>query len=533
VRLAALTALLALAAPASARAEEGELRYRLVLHGRFTDLQNHPQPTALFDRGQLSFDLGQYLATRGSDAYLSTFASAGLEGRRGWFRWAVLADTGEVRSRSFPRLAQVCPSILSPTGLDVPGSGRCSVALATVLPTVPIEETQRQPAEITSNGRPFGQEARSTLLLREAWVGATLGRNDFALVKAGRQRLTVGDGFIYDDYGLGLAASFDLGALGPSWDLGAAVFYPGRDFPSGAGFTSLMVALRADYLPSLFERVGLFAAFYHDRTGSVAELFRGSLAEPSVVKLRGLTPDTTEYKSEERSLAAIQGSRLEDEAWLGWAGTGGSLRLGRVRLDWTGALVFGHVDLSGGLGGIIPVELESHGSVFGELAHLRVRGSLTRTVEVGGFFLFLSGDQPPAAKKQLGLTESYGGFLGVAPFVTATNIFFNGGVAESFAARQASAPGVNGRGVVAPGLTASWDPLQGLGLDARAAYLVSPATGPFGGSAYGTEVDLEVSWSPLSWLTIAAEGDVLFPGSFFNGRAPVTKVVLGVDLVAM
>jgi hypothetical protein len=252
-----------------------------------------------------------------------------------------------------------------------------------------------------------------------------------------------------------------------------------------------------------------------------------------VVRLRGLAPGSQDYRQEERSLAAIQGALLENDAWLAWAGTSGSLRVWRVRLDWTGALGFGHVDLSGDLGGIRPVELESHGSVFGQLLHLRARGSVTRELEVGGFFLFLSGDEPPTEKRRLGLAEDYGGFLGVAPFVTATNIFFNGGLSESFASRQATAPGVNGRGVVAPGLTASWDPLEGLGVDARAAYLLAPVAGPSGGSAYGTELDLEISWSPLPWLRLAAEGDVLFPGSFFTGGAPVTKVVLGVDLVAM
>jgi hypothetical protein len=50
---------------------------------------------------------------------------------------------------------------------------------------------------------------------------------------------------------------------------------------------------------------------------------------------------------------------------------------------------------------------------------------------------------------------------------------------------------------------------------------------------YGPEVDLEVTWSPLSWLSFVAEGDALFPGDFFAGRAPVTKLVLGVDVVGM
>jgi hypothetical protein len=519
--LAALT--LALALPASAG--EGDLRFRLVLHGRFTDRENRPQPAILYDRAARAFALGGYLRPQGSDRYPSVFASAGVEGRHGWFRWALTADTGELRSQSFPAIADVCIAPFSPTTLDVCGSRRIESQQVFA-----VEETRLEPARLVSNGRPIGEEVRNTLLLREAWAGAALGRNDFALVKAGRKRFTVADGFVYDDYATGVEATFDLGAIGPSWDLGAALFYPTRDFPGRSGVTSVMLALRADYLPSLFEHAGLFVALFRDRSDTLADLFRGSISEASVVKLRGPTAVTPEYNSEQRTLAAAQGSLLESDGWLGWTGTSGSLAVLGAKLDWTGALGFGRFAIRLPL---LPSLEASSTSVLGQLAHVRLRARAGREMELGGFFLYLSGDLPPTEKRRLGLPERYGGFLGISPFITATNIFFNGGVGESFASRQATAPGVNGRGVIAPGLTASWDPLRTLAVDARAAYLLAPEEGPFGGRVYGPELDLEVTWSPLHWLTFAAEGDVLFPGDFFAGRAPVTKVVLGVDLVAM
>jgi hypothetical protein len=175
-------------------------------------------------------------------------------------------------------------------------------------------------------------------------------------------------------------------------------------------------------------------------------------------------------------------------------------------------------------------QAEQRGSVLGELAHLRLRARVSRVVELGGFFLFLSGDEPPTARARRGLPEQYGGFLGISPYVTDTNLFFNGGVSDSFASRQATAPGVNGRGVIAPGLTAAWDPAPAFGAEARAAYLVAPHPGPFGGRVYGPEADLVLTWSPARWLQFAAEGDALFPGNFFAGRSTITKVVLGVDV---
>jgi hypothetical protein len=524
VRLALLAALaLGLALPA--RAEDWDLRFQLVLHGRFTDRQNQPQPTLLYDRAAQAFDLGPYLRTQGSDAYGSTFASAGVEGRRGWFRWALAADSGEVRTQSFPLATPVCVA-RTPTGLDSPGNGTCLLNAQGRRTIFQLEETRLGSSQLTSNGRSISDELRDTLFLREAWLGAALGRNEFALLKVGRKRFTVADGFVYDDYGTGVEATFDLGAIGPSWDLGAALFYPTREFPNQTGLTSVMLALRANYLPSLFEHAGVFLAFFRDRTDSVADLFRGSWAEPSVLALESQAPGSPGYRAEEITLAASQAARLESEGWLGWGGTSGNVSLLGAKLDWTGALGFGHVSIN-------RASIESSSSVLGQLAHLRLRAPASRDVELGGFFLFLSGDLPPSEKKRLGLPERYGGFLGIAPFVTDTNIFFNGGVAESFAARQATAPGVNGRGVIAPGLTASWDPVRALGFDARAAYLVAPEAGPFGGRVYGPELDLEVTWSPLRWLTFEAEGDALFPGDFFAGRATVSKVVLGVDLVAM
>jgi hypothetical protein len=55
--------------------------------------------------------------------------------------------------------------------------------------------------------------------------------------------------------------------------------------------------------------------------------------------------------------------------------------------------------------------------------------------------------------------------------------------------------------------------------------------GPFGGRAYGTELDVSVTWSPAGWISVVAEGDALWPADFFDSRRTVTKLVLGVDLV--
>jgi hypothetical protein len=115
--------------------------------------------------------------------------------------------------------------------------------------------------------------------------------------------------------------------------------------------------------------------------------------------------------------------------------------------------------------------------------------------------------------------------------VTATNLFFAGGLSESFAARQSSAPGVNGRGVTAPGVTLTFDPVSSVGIDLKAAYLVAPVRGPFGGRVYGTEADAGISWAIRDGILLGAELDVLWPGDFYLGSKTVYKAIVGLDLV--
>ncbi len=525
----ALVLAVTLATSARARADELELTPRFVLHGRFTSFENAPLQQVLYDRATRGLQVQNYLRTADSNTWLSTLVMAGVDGRFGdHLRFAVTLDSGELRAESFPDTAGVCFTSRSPTGLDTAGGGRCAGATR----FVSLPETRLAPGVVTSNGRPVGDEASRTGFLREAWVGASFGRADFATVRAGRKRFTVGDGFIFDDWATGMEADLDIGAIGPSFDLGFAALHPSRDFPWLDTISPLLV-LRADYLPSLFEHAGVFAAVFRDRSGNVAQLFQGANVETSAIRLQGLAEGSAAYARESQTLAGILSGQANGDATLFWLGTSGALAPARhQRLGWTAALVAGSLQLqlpAGNGADLIPSQVNA--TVFGQLVSARYSFELTHEVGVGGFFIFLSGDVPPAEKARLGEGSSYGGFLGVSPYVTATNIFFQGGVSESFAARQATAPGVNGRGVIAPGVNVTWDPAVHFGVDARAAWLLAPQAGPYGGQDYGPEVDLELTWSPLRWLTFAAEGDVLVPGDFFGGGSPITKVVLGVDLV--
>ena len=527
-------ALAALVAAAGAHpAAAADVQAQATLHLRETLTRNVPSSLVLFDPAASTFDIGNYLVPAGSESYGSAFASLRLQGSflGGDLRWVFAADSGELRREAFPDVASVCRARLGDrTGLALPGSGRCGLPLTQYA----LDSTQLGSSQLVSNGRPLRDEVRNTLLVREAYAAWSFGRGGFATLRAGRKRTTIGDGYVHDDYSTGAELELDLGVLGPRWDLTAGVYQPTRDFPSTASGVSPVAFVRADFLPSLFEHAGLFLAGLRDRSGSIAELVRSSVVESEVGNLaRAL--GTSGEAGAAQLLAATLAAPLESDASMAWLGTSGSLAPFRgQRLGWTLALERGtlHRLASTGPAGVV---LDEGVPLRGKLAALRWDTDLGKRASARAFFLYLSGGTPPVTGPNGGALpgrdSSYGAFLGISPFVTATNLFFGGGLSETFASRQVTAPGVNGRGVVAPGAALTVEPVDKVSIEGKAAWLRSDVTGPFGGRIYGTEADLDVTWAVRDWLLVGAELDVLWPGDFYAGRDTVYKTVFAVDLV--
>lgn len=529
-------ALLALALLGPARPRADEVTGRASLHLLYTGTRNLPGEEVLFDRTAKTFLLEDYLVPAGEQHYGSMLASVGLDGRHlgGDLRWSVTVDTGELRRQALPALAPVCLTQLlrpGPTGLDVSGSGSCRVGS----PIFQLPETVNGSPQVTSNGRAFSEELEKTLLVREAYVAWSFGRAAFATVRAGRKRTVVADGYVYDDYATGLEAVADLGALGPPFELAAGVYDPSRDFPSSGSEVSPMVVVRASWIPTLFEHADLFAAYLRDRGGGMGEVLQGAVVERLVAALDPLAQSTPAYRTTARSLARALGLPFTSDAVLGWLGTSGSLTPWRgERILWTGALLGGRVnrvDLA--TASDAGVTLAEDLSLSGKLASLRLESDLGSRVVAGAWFLWISGGgfpSNPAGKPFQTLHGSYGAFLGVSPYLTATNLFFGGGLSETYATRQVTAEGVNGRGVLAPGLSLDVRAAEDLTVSAKGAYLRADVPGPFGGRTYGTEVDLDLTWSPADWITVGGELDALWPGDFFGGQSTVYKGVLALDL---
>ena len=542
MRCLALLAGLLLLSPARARGDEG-VAFHGSLQLRATSERNVPGTAVRYDPAADAFDLGSYLHTEGTDDYGSTLAALAFEGRHldGDLHWVLALDSGEIRRQRFYPNTSVCWSPKTDSGLSVPGSGQCGLYKLSRLRwariIVPVEETTPGSLQWTSNGRAVRDEATHTWFVREAYVAYSMGPARFLTLSAGRWRTSVADGYVYDDYATGVEVRADLGAIGPQWDLSAAAFQPTRDLPGSVQGITPMVVVRADYLPSLYAHVGLFAAGLRQGSGGLGNALQTAVEERLVGEAEGSAGDPAQlplHRAADQLLAATLASDYSSDATLGWLGTSGRLDLSpSQRLGFTAALLGGEIhSASTGTG----VEVAEDVQLRGQLASLRYDAELGRGFSAGFYFLYLSGDELPQAT--LGTTGvidpatgTYRGFVTVAPYITETNLFFGGGLSESFADRQSTTPGVNGRGVIAPVASLGFDPTEGVSVRAKGARLWADAKGPLGGRVYGTETDLELSWQAAGWLVLGAELDALFPGDFFRGHDTLTKALLALDVL--
>jgi hypothetical protein len=485
-----------------------------------------PSTAVLFDAAASAFATGRYLAPGPAEWFASglAFVAAGWQATP-WLGFRLDLDSGLVRSTRFPATASVCATRDTPSGLQVADGAQCIGALR-----FPLSTTAEDPARITSNGQPFANEASQTLFVRQLYADVQVGKAGLFRAKVGRERLRVADGLIYDDWGLGVDLDLDLGAVGPPLAIGLSVFYPTRGWPSGPQWAHPVVAGTVEWIPSLGEWLGVWGAFSSDPGGDAYAILQQGFVESEVARLGASAPGSAEYVRASRSLAVLLTARPQGSSTLGWAGISGRLEVGsRNEARFTAGVAVGTVGAQLNLVGA-PARVDV--PVLGWMASLRWTSQPGSGFTVSPFLVWMTGEDGTSAESlAAGTAGTWSGFLAVSPFITATNLFFQGGIAEAYADRRATASGVNARGVVAPGVEVGWSPGAGVELALKAAWLWADRVGPAGGASYGPEVDLNVSWSPTRWLAVLAEADVLALGNFFPGPAVARQFILGVNLV--
>jgi hypothetical protein len=504
--------------------DDAPLWARAGLAARFTGQGALPSTQLLFDQAGQVFASGLYLTPGPAQGYASglVFVSAGWEASS-WLGFRLDVDSGLFRSQSFPDTVETCASPTSPSGLAPVGGGACNGPGRFLLAT-----TASGPRQITSNGLTFQEEASQTAFVRQLYAEVDAGPAGAFHARLGRQRLRIGDGFVYDDWGLGLDLDLDVGAFGPPLAFSASVFYPSRSWPTGSELKYPAVAMTAEWTPSLGEWIGVWGAWSSDRSGDAASVLQQGQVEGQVVELEATAPGSVAYRAASRRLAILLNSTGSGATSLGWAGVSGRLEpTTRIELRFTAGAAFGTVGATSPSGGTAAaVEVPALGWLL--TARLTVQPGSGFTVSP--FFVWLTGDSPPSSQQIASGAGAWGGFLAISPYVTATNLFFQGGIAESYADRRASGSGVNARGVIAPGVQVGWTPGHGFDATLKAAWLWADQPSGFGGSSYGPEVDLNLSWSPWPWLSVLAEADLLAMGDFFPGQGLARKFILGINL---
>ena len=200
----------------------------------------------------------------------------------------------------------------------------------------------------------------------------------------------------------------------------------------------------------------------------------------------------------------------------------------------TGELKYGDISMEGGAGsggtssGSVMNKTLSTRKMLGFTAFSQVGYKFFNLLEISPYFLFMSGDN------DLEKSTYINSFISVKSYITLSNIFFNGGLNETASSRNFSIAGVNGHGVINPGIRFTLKKEE-------SPFMLSSGFMQFFASAvsnknkrnYGFEADIVTSYSIARYLEISCEADYFKAGDFFSsaeGAIPPTyKILLGLD----
>ena len=522
-QLISLMVLLLTLSPSTARAWEVELD--LGLYNRFTVKANQIERMLRYSTTSSAFAVDSYLTPSLDEIHYSVFARAGVHLQAtSWLGFGLSVDSGQINPTGhIPGSAEVKLSSVTYKGTTLPGY------------TVPVTTTDNV-RKVTSNGQPIVDEAKESLFIRQVYLRLSAPETGWLSVTVGRQAMEVGGGLIYNDYGLGAELLLDFEALRDvPLRAGLKVLLPTRAW--NEGLRSPLLELRVDYVFSSFlslvESVGLSVAFFHDGDDNISRLLDSTISEAVVQYYPDVNKDLVNY---------VAAGALAYSPWskanIVWIGLSGRKLLGDLLLSVNLQLELGQLKLENPFWGLtggavtlpsfLPQDEVLQLSTLGFAGELTASYLMTEAFSVGGFFLFLSGGENPYGPKEA--QQRYGSYLSVVPHITHTNLFFSGGMNETFSGRQATTAGINGRGVIAFGPTVAWEILDGLDLGATTALLFSAVESLTGGRFYGFEMDLEGSYQVLPWLRLSAQYDMMVAGNFFPKKGVIHQFLLGVDV---
>lgn len=316
--------------------------------------------------------------------------------------------------------------------------------------------------ELFAGPRRFEDEIRETGMLREGWLSVTLPAG--AEIGAGKRRVRLAEGLIFDEYALGADLAVTAGPL--RWLTGA--WWPGRTFvPDAAPILGTVVDWRLDLSNTLSFFVFGDAPDAQSGAPFVRELVAALLPElPTVADCATLRGNSLRY-------------------WMGGAVNllfeGQSFRAAGVWQIGHAAILPSALDhprcieIVRAIIEALP-RVDEEIAAFGFDAAWRIR--LHPNIFAGLFGTWLSGDSEP-------LVGTWTAFSPPAPLMPNTLLFFNGGATSTILDNTLTLSGVEGRGVQAAGVSLLLVATERVEFDLLLAGLWPDA----GSGSYGAEYD--------------------------------------------
>jgi len=324
--------------------------------------------------------------------------------------------------------------------------------------------------------------------------------------KVGQQHVVAGDSYVLDDFLLAGQVGLNLDRM---LDLPAELYLSAVRV---AG-SSLYFQLRALHPFSSDEKISLSLGWLHDTEGFFSEI------QQEIVALLPKAPP--------------QAASLRSRGEILWATLSLQKAVSSFRFSLVGILNAGSLSMVRRNG---RNRLESYRvPALGYLVDVQVGRNLTDRLYVDAFYLMASGEDDMAGSLRWG--ERLDAFVSIVPFITRTNLFFNGGINDVLSTRAFDTAGSDARGFGVPGVSMSCSFTERISAVWKGAFLFATADPPAraAGRGYGWETDLMGFWDLGRHVRLSVEADLFLPGDFYRrvDRPPpdtAYRIMGGVDL---
>jgi hypothetical protein len=403
--------------------------------------------------------------------------------------------------------------------------------------------------------------------LGETWAELQLGAQGTVLLRAGKLRPRLGGGAVFDAYAFGVYADVDLrlAPAGPPWFFRAHAVLPDGTFTARAK-TSPLFSVQVGYEPRRGLELRLLGMLFVDQADLTAPIFADAYSRGVLEAARTFLAERPRLDVQVQRCGpagglplsdcltslynlGLLGFELESRGLLGWSGLEVEWNVGtRARFRGLGLMGLGHIVVQtapdGGFaallrdaganvlpeGGTLAQQLSPDGalSVLAGFGLIEAEVWPLEELAIEAFVLAETGDSGLQ-----GASDTYNGFLSLAPLLPYTSLFFGGAVLTNLATPVVVSASPDGAGLFGAGLGLAWWPADRLRLAGTAAVLNALSRSELSPNRYmGLELDARVSlWLLDALLSVEADAAIFLPGPFFGPETPTAyQAILSTSL---